>query len=75
MCFSADPDQYAKKRYILVVFQWEGGGGGGPDPLPPPLDPRMNLFVMEIWYLVSNTTVVHQRVTSIERVFDSGLFH
>ena len=35
MCFSADPDQYAKKRYILVVFQWEGGGGG-PDPLPPP---------------------------------------
>ena len=36
-----------------AIFWWffsgrGGGGGGGPDPLPPPLDPRMNLFVMEI---------------------------
>ena len=27
-----DPDQYAEKPYIFVIFR----GGGSPDPLPPP---------------------------------------
>ena len=34
--FSGDPDQIAKKPYILVIFQV-----GSEHPPPLPLDPRM----------------------------------
>ena len=43
--FLGDPDQYCEETLYFCDYS----GGQGPDPMPPPLDPRMLFAKVCIW--------------------------